>query len=309
MVNRRIFMGSAAVLALSRNSALSAALRLTAQDVLQRWYGLALELVRHTAPYSPPVASRTFAYLGIVAYESVASGGGALLSLTGQLPDLKVLPMRQSDAKYDEANVMHGALHVAVQQLFNHTGPTGMRASKALGQKMDAELAVGLSASRVKRSRAYGAVIAQQVLAWSKADGGANVVNLGFPEIFKPVDAAGHWKPTSVIRMQQAPLLPKWGENRTFAIGNGAACSLPPPPVYSEDKASEFYKQAFEVYDAVKNITPEKRVIARFWSGRSDAVAHAAGALDVYCFGYFKVEECQYRRLCGPDGAAWHGGI
>jgi PAP2 superfamily len=266
MVNRRIFMGSAAVLTLSGHSTLSAGLRLTAQDVLQHWYGLALELVRHTAPYSPPVASRTFAYLGIVAYESVASGGGALLSLTGQLPDLKVLPARQSDAKYDEANVVHGALQVAVQQLFNHTGPTGMRASKALGQKMDAELAVGLSASRVKRSRAYGAVIAQQVLAWSNADGGANVVNMGFPETFKPVDVAGHWKPTSVIRMQQAPLLPKWGDNRTFAIGNGAACSLPPPPAYSEDKTSEFYKQAFEVYDAVKNITPEKRLIARFWS-------------------------------------------
>ena len=37
------------------------------EQVLQGWYKLILELVRHTPTYSPPVASRAVAYLGVTA--------------------------------------------------------------------------------------------------------------------------------------------------------------------------------------------------------------------------------------------------
>jgi membrane-associated phospholipid phosphatase len=47
---------------------------------------------------------------------------------------------------------------------------------------------------------------------------------------------------------------------------NGAACPLPPPPAYSEDKESAFYKEALEVFDTRNTLTPEQRAIARFWS-------------------------------------------
>jgi hypothetical protein len=47
---------------------------------------------------------------------------------------------------------------------------------------------------------------------------------------------------------------------------NGAACPIPPPPPYSEDPSSAFYREALEVYEAVKNLTPEQEAIARFWS-------------------------------------------
>ena len=43
----------------------------TAVEVLDTWYRLVLELVRHTPTYSPPVASRAFAYLGVTAFEAV----------------------------------------------------------------------------------------------------------------------------------------------------------------------------------------------------------------------------------------------
>lgn len=266
MISRRGFLASAAILAWGSAGSVAAASRPTAETVLQTWYGLMLELVRHTAPYSPPVAARTFAYLGIIAYEATASGGGNLQSLAGQLSGLNALPPRSSEARYDDANILHGAMQSAMIDLFDRTGPSGQRALKAVRQKLDAELSAGVSASRLKRSRAYGEAVAGHVLDWAKTDGGADVVNMGFPDTFKPVDAPGHWKPTSVIRMQQAPLLPMWGNNRTFAISAASACGLPPPPAYSEDKASDFYKEAFEVYDTVKTITPAQRLTARFWS-------------------------------------------
>ena len=38
------------------------------KDPLGIWYRMSLELVRHTPTYTPPVASRAFAYIGITAY-------------------------------------------------------------------------------------------------------------------------------------------------------------------------------------------------------------------------------------------------
>jgi PAP2 superfamily len=266
MVSRRLFLGLTALGLLGYTRVQAAAKRPTAQDVVQDWYGLVLELVRHTATYSPPVASRSFAYLGIVMFEAVASGGGSLQSLAEQLPGLKAVPPRAAATTYDLANVLHGALAAVVAPLFSHTGPTGLRAIAAVTRRLDSELAAGISSSRVRRSRAYGAQVAQHVLDWSQNDGGAQIDNMGFPESFMPPDKPGSWRPTSLIRMQQAPLLPMWGNNRAFSLANGGACPLPPPPAYSEDKGSDFYKQAFDVYDTVNNVTPEQRLIARFWS-------------------------------------------
>jgi hypothetical protein len=243
-----------------------AAQRPSATDVLQRWYDLTLELVRHTATYSPPVASRAFAYLGITAFECVATLGGGLQTLSGQLPALQQPSLRTIDKNTDLANALHGALQLAISELFSNTGPTGQRAIRAVGAKLDKALTPGLKAQRVKQSRGIGVAIARHLLEWSKSDGGAEIANLGFPESYAPGKKPGSWVPTSAIRIQQAPLLPDWGKNRTFAIADGAACLLPPPPAYSEDKASEFYKQALEVHDTVKAITPEQRLIARFWS-------------------------------------------
>jgi PAP2 superfamily len=267
MFTRRTFLNCAvigsAALALP---ATSAPRRPSPEDVLQQWYGLALELVRHTATYSPPVASRSFAYLGIMAFEAVASGGGALQSYAGQLTALEGVPAREANRKYDLAYLLHEILLVGVSDLFANTGPTGKRAVDALKRKLEAELAQGLAPSRLVRSRDYGADIAAHVLRWAKLDGGAAIDLMGFASAYKLSSQPGHWKPTGPIRLQQLPLLPNWGQNRTLAIGSAASCSLPPPPAYSEDKASAFYKEAYEVYETVKNLTPEQRLIARFWS-------------------------------------------
>ena len=64
----------AAILFALVSAPVAAAERPGAQEALLKWYGLVLELVRHTPTYSPPVASRAFAYLGIAAYEATASG-------------------------------------------------------------------------------------------------------------------------------------------------------------------------------------------------------------------------------------------
>ena len=126
-------------------------------------------------------------------------------------------------------------MRTAVESFFGNTGPTGQRAMGALGSKLSAEVAANLPQEVVARSEAHGKAIADHVIAWSASDGGAVIENMGFPTSTPSLQAPVDWVPTSPITQQQLPLLPGWGNNRTFAMRDGAACPLPPPPAYSED--------------------------------------------------------------------------
>ena len=238
----------------------------TPDDMLRGWYKLSLSLVRHTPTFAPPVSSRSFAYLGVTAYEAVASGSPGLQSLAGQLNDLQPVPKREAGKPYAEAVVMQAAMAFAAHQLFNNTGPTGQHAMTALERELRDSVAAGIPPQVFARSAAHGEAVARHILAWAQGDRGAVVENMGFPLNYKSPAGAAHWVPTNAIRLQQFPLLPDWGKNRTFAMPGTAVCDLPPPPDFSQDKGSDFYKQALEVYEVKQNLTPDQRDIARFWS-------------------------------------------
>jgi PAP2 superfamily len=235
-------------------------------DVLESWYKLSLSLVRHTPTYSPPVASRAFAYLGVTAFEAVASGDPKMQSLAGQLNDLSKLPQRLEFENYDDAVVLNSALRGVAEKLFSNTGPSGQQAMALRAERLTQDVEAGVLADTLKRSTLYGQALAQAILQWSDSDGGANVENLGFPDHYNLTAGPGHWVPTSTIGLQQTPLLPLWGKNRTFALPHGATCNLPPPPEFSEETDSTFYNEARDVYVTTKSMTPEQKQIARFWS-------------------------------------------
>jgi PAP2 superfamily len=236
-----------------------------ARDVVLDWHRLILELVRHTATYTPPVAARAFAYIGITAHEALASGNPALRSLAGQLTDLSSLPVREAEA-HDTACVLHGALAETVAGLFSNTGPTGQRAMTAMAERLGTKAAEGMADEVVARSMAHGRAIAAHILNWAASDGGAVIENMGFPGTYTPGTRPQDWVPTNLIRLQQAPLLPGWGSNRPFALPGLATMDAPPHPDYDEAPGSAFHDFALEVAVTGRTLTDEQRLIARFWS-------------------------------------------
>lgn len=264
--SRRSFLqGGLAGVALTALPLPASATARRAEQVLGQWYQLLLELIRHTATYSPPVAARSFAYLGVTAFEALATGNPALRSLSGQVRDLAPLPAREA-APHDEACVLQGALAHAMAAYFGNTGPTGQRAMQAMEKRLSTVAMEGVGQDVAARSVAHGLAVSQAILDWSAGDGGAVIENMGFPMSYALTEGPAHWVPTSTVAVQQAPLLPTWGQNRTFAIPETGPCGLPPPLAYSEDPASDFYAQAKEVYDTSKTLTDEQKLIARFWS-------------------------------------------
>jgi hypothetical protein len=239
---------------------------LSQEQVLQQWYELVLKLVRHTATYSPPLASRNFAYLGVTSYEAVASGDKKMKTLAGQLNGLHDMPQREAGKNYDNAVVLNAALGQALQLYFSNTGPSGQNALRARLKQLNKEVSRGLAKQVAKRSQAFGEKLAQHIYVWSLSDGGARIENMGFPLKYELKNRPGQWVPTNQLGIQQVPLLPDWGKNRPFAIPTDMPCNLPSPPHYSEDKASEFYRQALEVKDVRASLTDDQIAIARFWS-------------------------------------------
>jgi PAP2 superfamily protein len=239
----------------------------SAEDIVLTWNQMVLTLTRHTATYSPPVASRTYAYLGVAAYEAVASGSTDMATLAGQLNELTAGPPREAGKTYSDAVVLESALSAIILQMFENTGPTGQRAYQALKAKLDDGADDGVDAETAARSAAYGAAVAAHILDWAKDDGGAVIANMGFPsDDYKLTPGNAHWVPTNSIAQQQKPLLPKWGANRTFAMPQSTTCPVPSAIAYSEDPNSDFYKQAKEVYDTKNSLTADQAAIARFWA-------------------------------------------
>lgn len=265
MQRRDMLLGLGAMLSLPVLPAGATVSAMPAGTVVHDWYRLILELVRHTATYSPPVASRAFGYVGVTLYEALASRPEtALRSLAGQVNGLPPLPAAAPGL--DPAAVAHGALCRAVEVFFQNTGPTGQRAMAAMKARITDKLAATLPPEVIAAGVAQGEAAFAHIAAWSETDGGAVVDNMGFPMEWTPDPRPGHWKPTSLIRMQQAPLLPHWGGNRTFCMESGAAAPIQPPTDYSEDPASAFFAEAREVYDVTRALTDEQKIIARFWS-------------------------------------------
>ena len=265
MTRRTLLLGGATLLGLGAGRA-AAATDDGGGAILRRWYHLVLRLVRHTPTYSPPVASRSFAYLGVAAYQAVASGSTSLVSLEGQVNGLQGLPAREQGQAYNDGLITHCVMASAVKSFFGNTGPTGQRVMAATEKKLKGQALANVPEDVAARSIAYADQLMAAIIAWSETDGGAVIENMGFPMDYELTKGPHNWVPTSAIRQQQVPLLPNWRNNRTFAMPAGNSCPLPPPPAYSEDPASAFYAEAMEVYRTVKSLTPEQEVIARFWS-------------------------------------------
>ncbi len=264
-LNRRRFAGALAALPmLVRGAGATTAGPDRAAPVVIDWMRLILELVRHTPTYSPPVASRSFACLGIAAWEVVAATDLAAVSLVGQITDLPPLPAPEGEI--DMAVALQAAYASGARAFFGNTGPSGQRAMAAMEARLAGRAGEGVAADVAAQSIAFGQAVATHVAAWADYDGGAVVENMGFPMAYTLTPGPAHWVPTNTLAQQQAPLLPLWGRNRPFAMPTQNACPLPPPPAYSEEPGSQFHAEAMEVYEVSQNLTPEQEAIARFWS-------------------------------------------
>jgi hypothetical protein len=247
-------------------------------DLARDWSDLHLRLIRRTWGFSPPVAARALGYLGVTLYESVVPGMPDHQSLVGQLNGLDELPQPIPDASYHWPSAANSALAAMTRMMFPTTHAGHKAAIDELYARYAAEYQLATDADTFARSVEFGQQIADAIYEWSMTDGGHEGYRRNFPADFEYPVGEGLWQPTQRSKGNpQRPMQPRWGENRPFVLASGAECAPEPPPAYSEDPESDFYAEAFEVYDTVNNLTAEQLEIARFWADDPFRTATPAG--------------------------------
>ncbi len=240
-------------------------------SVATEWFGLALQLAQQTPGFSPPVASRAFAYLGLALYESVLPGVPGGRSLAGQLNELSSLPWAQPDEALHWPTVANASMALMTRMMFSNASAENKARIDLLERTLPVKYGRDFDPSAVTaeisiRSETFGKLMAMALMTWARTDGGHEA--WGPPRRtrapYVPPSGTGQWSATPPAF---APaLLPWWGENRPFALKQPSDCLAPPPPAYSEDPASAFYQEAQEVYRVSNQATQEQRQFALYWA-------------------------------------------
>lgn len=229
---------------------------------LHEWNALITSLMIKDG-FSPPLASRTYAYPNVAAYEALVHGSPAFASLVGRLNGLATLPQPSSSEEYNwTAAAVTAFAKVAKQLVYREDD-----CDKLLAQHYEQLSAEQHDDKILQRSKEYGNAIAQAVLQWAAKDNYGKTKAM--PRyIFSSKE--GHWKPTPTDF--RSALEPHWNTIRPFTMDSAGQFTCKGPVPYSTDTASAYYKSLIAVYNAVQNLTEEQREFVLFWDDNPDQV-------------------------------------
>lgn len=244
----------------------------TAQ-IASDWYKVYLEIDKDLEDFRPNPTARAMGYIGIAAYEAVLPGMPDYQSASKILPTYNISGTNPYNVFYWRGIVENGAFWEAVlnrtyYRTFNFFLLNMNDEQNAIIDSMyrstEEALKAELSPIAMDLATARADVIAESIIQYSESDlEGASQVHEVEPVDYVAPFGQGLWRPTPPDYNNACH--PYWRQVRLMATPQYGVPVLPHAP-YSESTESEFYQQANEVDEAVKNLSHEDRWIAEFWS-------------------------------------------
>lgn len=205
--------------------------------------------------FSPPVASRIYSYATLASYEAMVHSDGRFQSMEGQFNDFKDVPQPKANQEYCYPLAsLKAFLLVAKSQTFTIDKYNEFE-NKLYQDFKDA----GVPSAVFDRSITYGEAIANHIMAYAKGDNYPQTRGLRYTV----KNEAGLWVPTPP--QYGDAMEPYWMTIRPLLLDSSRQFTPPPPPLYSLDKSSIFWKELMEVYDISKSRTEEQESMAWFW--------------------------------------------
>ena len=206
--------------------------------------------------FSPPQASRVYAYASIAAYETLRHGDSTYHTLAGQLNGLTTAPSPEPGQEYSLPLAgVHAFMTVGRALTFSQARVDSLRAG------FDEQFRRrGISQPVFARSVAYGEQMAKHILAWAATDRFKE--SRGYPKYSVTVDPA-RWVPTPPAYMDAVE--PNWAMLRPFVMDSASQFRPEPPFAFDTARGSPFFREVQEVYETRRALTDEQRKIAAFW--------------------------------------------
>ncbi|GGH31958.1 hypothetical protein GCM10007423_21180 [Dyadobacter endophyticus] len=216
--------------------------------------------------FSPPVASRIYAYSSLASYEAIRFAKEGSPSITEKLNGFGKMPEPVPGKEYNYTLAATKAFFTVVRmvKVFSVDSLSAYEAS-VYGNFKET-----LDDSTYQRSVALGDTVAKTILARAKADG--YVKSRGKPK-YLGTSEPGKWRPTPPDYLDGVEWC--WNTMMPMALDSAAQFMPPRPPKYSKDTNSAFYKGAKEVFETGIHLTEAQREIARFWDDNPFTIEHS----------------------------------
>ena len=211
--------------------------------------------------FSPPQASRVYAYPNIAAYQVLNANSPEYASLAPQLNGFKEFthPGKPEPGTNLKLSALIAYLQVAEQLVFSEDEIRTFRDS--LYENWNE-----INPESLKKAEIYGEAVASNVIEWMGNDRYKETRTMPDYDFFD--EEPYRWQPTPPAYMKG--IEPHWSKIRPMVLDSASQFKPLPPPAFSLKEDSEFYRQLVEVYEisesirAKENDSPEIE-IARFW--------------------------------------------
>lgn len=215
--------------------------------------------------FNPPVASRIYSYASLASYEAIRFKDPSYLSLITQLHGFENLVMPEKEKAYDYTLAATKAFFTVVRKV-----TFSVDSLDAYENGVYARFHAVLDDSTYRRSLSFGESVGNLILKRAAKDNYSQTRGMSK---YLGSSESGNWRPTGPDYMDGAES--HWSEIKTFVLDSASALTLPPPPAYSNDKESAFYKQNLELYNACNNLTAEQADIAKYWDDNPLVMEHS----------------------------------
>ena len=204
--------------------------------------------------FSPPVASRIYAYPSIAAYEILALNDSTYRSLAGQLRGFESIPAPAIEIDHDVAAV-DAFLLLGKALIFSED-----RIEEYRQNWHQQVLDRGLSKKILNNSMEYAQKVHDHIMAWADKD---NYKQTRTFQKYTITDDPAKWQPTPPGYMEA--IEPHWNKIRPFVIDSATQFVPTPPTDFDMAEDSPFYQEVMQVYEVVKGLDEEEKEIASFW--------------------------------------------
>ena len=215
-----------------------------------------LTYVIMTDIFSPPVCSRIYAYTNIAAYEALLPENPGYKSYAGKLTGLKALPKPDKNKEYCYP-ISSIIAFITVGQKLVFNGDAMKEREKEYLQQLDS---IGISKELLDSSVSYGRAVGQHILAWASKDGYLQRTSYGGYIVSQQ---PGRWIPTPPDYMDAVEN--NWRTIRPLVMDSASQFRPAAPITYDTMIGSAFYKEAYQVYDAIVKPNAGDSATAWYW--------------------------------------------
>ncbi|HVZ57852.1 MAG TPA: vanadium-dependent haloperoxidase [Chitinophagaceae bacterium] len=215
--------------------------------------------------FTPPVAARIYAYTSLASYEAIRFASPGAPSLTARMHGFAPMPLPDTGKAYDFTLAASRAFFTVARKVVFSVDSLADYEQGLMKQYQDA-----LDPATYDRSVRFGDSVGQVVLARANAD---NYLQTRGKPKFLGSNEPGKWHPTPPDYLDGVEWC--WNTMKTLVMDSASQFRPVPPPPFSLDSTSEFFKGVMDVYQTSRSLTEEQKTIALYWDDNSFTMQHA----------------------------------